>query len=68
MFSPEYLKALAAKTGFQTESLQIEMFLIVILREIQRHRIRFDRKLVKWDHLTMCSNSATLRKSNVCLR
>lgn len=37
MFSPEYLNALASKTGFQTASLQKQMWLIVILREIQRH-------------------------------
>ena len=37
MFSAEYLNALAAKTGFQTASLQKQMSLIIILREIQRH-------------------------------
>jgi hypothetical protein len=37
MFSAEYLNALAAQTGFQATSLQKEMSLIVILREIQRH-------------------------------
>lgn len=37
MFSAEYLNALAAKTGFQTASLQKQMSLIVILREMQRH-------------------------------
>ena len=37
MFSAEYRKSLAAKTGFQTASLQKEMWLIVILREIQRY-------------------------------
>ncbi len=37
MFSAEYLNALAAKTGFQTSSLQKQMSLIVILREIERH-------------------------------
>jgi len=37
MFSAQYLNALAAKTDFQTASLQKQMSLIVILREIQRH-------------------------------
>ena len=37
MFSAEYLNALAAKTGFQAASLQKQMSLIVVLREIQRH-------------------------------
>jgi len=37
MFSAQYLNALASKTGFQTASLQKQMSLIVILREIQRH-------------------------------
>lgn len=37
MFSAEYLNSLASKTGFQTASLQKEMWLIVVLREIQRH-------------------------------
>jgi predicted nucleotidyltransferase component of viral defense system len=37
MFSLVYLNALATQTGFQTASLQKQMWLIVILREIQRH-------------------------------
>jgi predicted nucleotidyltransferase component of viral defense system len=37
VFSSQYLNTLAAKTGFQTASLQKQMSLVVILREIQRH-------------------------------
>ena len=37
IFSAEYLNALAVKTGFQTASLQKQMWLIIILREIHRH-------------------------------
>lgn len=37
MFSPQYLNALASKTGFQPASLQKHMSLIVVLREMQRH-------------------------------
>ncbi|MBU2446033.1 MAG: nucleotidyl transferase AbiEii/AbiGii toxin family protein [Bacteroidetes bacterium] len=37
MFSAEYLNALSAKTGFQASSLQKQMSLIILLREIRKH-------------------------------
>jgi predicted nucleotidyltransferase component of viral defense system len=37
VFSAEYLNGLATRTGFQAASLQKQMSLIVVLREIKRH-------------------------------
>lgn len=37
MFSAEYLNALSARTGFQAVSLQKQMSLLILLRELRRH-------------------------------
>ena len=37
MFSKEYIQTLSVKTGFAAESLQKQMTLLDILREIGRH-------------------------------
>jgi hypothetical protein len=37
MFSKEYLNQLSAKTGFRPDSLQKQMSLLDLLREVNRH-------------------------------
>ena len=47
MFSKEYLLKLAGQTGFQAESLQKQMRLLDLLREISRHPLLRDKFALK---------------------